>query len=120
MRNGALLAFAMTSVALGLLSACGPSPKAEPPSRPGHSSLAALPDSYAECRATRGELEPEDRGGRCFSYYTPQRDRRAYTACRDAGGIPRAVGPGRSVAGNSHVCTLSFSPEPLPETDANP
>ena len=69
-----------------------------------------LPRSYEDCRAARGEIEAADRGARCFSYFTPRRDASAYAACRDAGGTPRAVGPGRSVAGDSHVCTLVFSP----------
>jgi len=69
---------------------------------------APPPGSHAECRAAGGELEPPDRGGRCFVYYTRDRDVSAYTTCRTAGGVARAVGPGRSVAGQSHVCTRVF------------
>jgi hypothetical protein len=72
--------------------------------------IVVLPKTHAECRAGGGEVEPLDRGGRCFAYYTPRRDTAAYSACRGGGGSHRLEGPGRSVAGQSHVCTLIFEP----------
>ncbi len=76
--------------------------------------VALLPTTHQECIDAGGETEPPERGGRCFSYYTPRADAAAYARCRDAGGISGVRGPGRSrqAAGQSHVCTLVFEPAP--------
>lgn len=97
-----------------VLQACTTSsaPLAGAPSETAHTDeVFVFPTSHAECRASSGEVEPERRGGRCFSYYTPRRDVAAYARCRDLGGVPHVVGPGRRVSGQSHVCTLVFEPE---------
>jgi hypothetical protein len=98
-----LLASAMT-IACG--STLGPASSSQAP----RDSATLLPQSYQDCRAAGGELEPQDRGGRCFAYYTKGRGISAYSECRSTGGMPHVVGPGRSVSGQSHVCTLVFQP----------
>ncbi len=76
--------------------------------------IGSLTTTFQECISAGGEVEPPERGGRCFSYYTPRADASAYAHCRDAGGVSGVRGPGRSrhAAGQSHVCTLVFEPGP--------
>jgi len=104
---GAVTLSVLVAVAASIGCTAAPSSPARQQG-PGDSPIA-LPTSYTACREAGGELEPEDRGGRCFAYYTPRRDVAAYARCRDVGGTPRVVGPGRSVSDQSHVCTLIFS-----------
>ena len=108
MRRGSTQSLACLLV--GLLLSCAASPRAKAP-MPEEDPLEPLPSAYAECVAAGGELESRERGGRCYAYYTPRWDVSAYARCRDLGGVPRLVGPGRRVAGQSHVCTLVFAPD---------
>ena len=76
--------------------------------------VGSLPTTFEECVSSGGEMEPQQRGGRCYSYYTPRSDSSAYAHCRNAGGVSGVRGPGRSrlASGQSHVCTLIFEPGP--------
>ena len=91
------------------LVACAPASDATPPARVG-----SLPKTHAECVASGGEVEPVERGGRCFTYFSSRADASGYAHCRSAGGVSGVRGPGRSreASGRSHVCTLVFEPDP--------
>ncbi len=101
---------AILALAGGLACASEAGPSGDP------ARVGSLPTTFEECVRSGGDVEAEERGGRCYSYHTPRADSAAYVHCRNAGGVLGVRGPGRSrvASGQSHVCTLIFEPGPRP------
>lgn len=115
LRTCSRAATGFASVFIALFLGCASTPEGEKAAaRPGY-----LPASHEECVAAGGDVDRASQGGRCFFYTTPRKDPSAYIRCRDSGGVMgvRGRGMARETRGQSHVCTLTFDPEPFVPAD---